>query len=111
MNLKYLNSKYFCSHFSLPITTLLHVIWRTCVNFPQLFSPTTDNLVIRSHKTKEFSFVATQMDLEIILLSEVREKQIPYNITYIWNLKYDKNEPIYNTNSQIYRTDLWLLRA
>ena len=76
MNLKYLNSKYFCSHFPLPIT-LLYVIWRTCVNIPQRFSPTTDNLVIRSHKTKEFSFVAPRMDLEIILLSEVRGKQIP----------------------------------
>ena len=34
---------------------------------------------------------ATQMDLEIILLSKVsqRERQI-YDITYIWNLKYDK---------------------
>ena len=24
-----------------------------------------------------------------------REKQIPYDITYIWNLKYDTNKPIY----------------
>ena len=23
-----------------------------------------------------------------------RERQIPYDITYIWNLKYDTNEPI-----------------
>ena len=24
-----------------------------------------------------------------------RERQTPYDITYLWNLKYDKNEPIY----------------
>ena len=30
---------------------------------------------------------ATQMDLEIIILSEVRERQISYDITYMWNLK------------------------
>ena len=26
-----------------------------------------------------------------------REKQIPYDITYMWNLKYGTNEPIYKT--------------
>ena len=26
-----------------------------------------------------------------------REKQIPYDITYMWNLKYGKNNPIYKT--------------
>ena len=41
-----------------------------------------------------------------------RERQIPYDITYMWNLKYDANEPIYKreTESQIQRTDLWLPR-
>ena len=29
----------------------------------------------------------TWMDTEIIILSEVREKQILYDITYKWNLK------------------------
>ena len=24
-----------------------------------------------------------------------RERQIPYGISYMWNLKYDTNEPIY----------------
>ena len=40
---------------------------------------------------------ATRMDLEIIILSEVRERQIPYDITSVWNLKYDTNELIYET--------------
>ena len=53
------------------------------------------------------------MDLEIIILSEVkseRERQIPYDITYMWNLKYDTNEPIYATitDSQTKRTGFWL---
>ena len=33
-------------------------------------------------------FTATQMDLEIIILSEVSQKEkdkLPYNITYMWN--------------------------
>ena len=39
-----------------------------------------------------------------------RERQIPYDITYMWNLKYDTNELIYEkeTDSQTQRTDLWL---
>ena len=33
-------------------------------------------------------FAATWMDLEIMILSEVlKEKQMPYDITYMWNLK------------------------
>ena len=28
-----------------------------------------------------------------------REKQIPYDITYMWTLKYDTNEPIYKTET------------
>ena len=27
------------------------------------------------------------------------ELQIPYDITYMWNLKYDTNEPIYETET------------
>ena len=45
---------------------------------------------------------ATRMDLEIIILSEVksdRERQMSYDITYIWNLKYDTNELIYKTKT------------
>ena len=42
-----------------------------------------------------------------------RQRQIPYNITYLWNLKYDTNELIYEaeTDSQTARTDLWLPRV
>ena len=40
------------------------------------------------------------MDLEIIILNKIkseREKQVLNDITYMWNLKYDTNEPIYKT--------------
>ena len=30
------------------------------------------------------------------MLTPERERQIPY-ITYVWNLKYDTNEPIYKS--------------
>ena len=33
------------------------------------------------------SFATTWMNLEIIILSEVRQRQISYSITYRWNLK------------------------
>ena len=45
------------------------------------------------------SFAATWMDLEMIILSKSdRERQIPYDITYMGNLKYGTNEAIYKTN-------------
>ena len=41
-----------------------------------------------------------------------RERHIPHDITYTWNLKYDTNEHIYEReiDSQTERTDLWLPR-
>ena len=47
------------------------------------------------------SFAATWMQLEIIILSgkSERERQIPY-ITYMRNLKYVTNEPIYKTETE-----------
>ena len=44
-------------------------------------------------------FIATWMDLEIIILSKVSQRQIPYDITYMCNLKYDTNEFIYETET------------
>ena len=50
---------------------------------------------------------ATWMDLEIIILSEVRQRQILSDITCMWNLKYNTNEFIYKTetNSETQRTN------
>ena len=55
-------------------------------------------------KKKEIlPFAATWVDLEIAILSEVRQRQIQISyITFVWNLKYDTNELIYKreTDSQ-----------
>ena len=48
------------------------------------------------------------MDLEIIILSEVTQRQILYDITYLWNLKNNENEPICKIDSQTKKTNLWL---
>ena len=42
-----------------------------------------------------------------------RERQIPYDITSMWNLKCGTNEPIYRkeTTSQTWRTEVWLPRG
>ena len=58
-------------------------------------------------------FAATWMDLEIIILSEVSQRQISCDITYMWNLKYDTEELIYKTETDSWtsRQDLWLLKG
>ena len=41
-------------------------------------------------------FAATWMDMEIIILSELSQKEKDkYDIPYMWNLKKDANEFIY----------------
>ena len=45
-------------------------------------------------------FAATGIDLDITILRWIkleRERQIPYDITYIWKLKHDTNELIHET--------------
>ena len=39
------------------------------------------------------------MELEILILSEIsqKERQIPYSRTYLWNLNYGRDDPIYKT--------------
>ena len=52
-------------------------------------------------------FAATWMNLEIIIQSEVRQRQISYDITHMWNqfFKSDTNELIYKVE-----TDLQILK-
>ena len=56
-------------------------------------------------------FVATQMELETLIRSEVSqtEKDKYHDITDIWNLIYGTNEPLCRkeTNSWTWRTGLW----
>ena len=55
-------------------------------------------------------FAATWMDLEIITLNEVRQRQILYYTTYMWSLKNNTNELICKTGkySQTQKTNLRL---
>ena len=39
-------------------------------------------------KNEVMPFTAKLMQLEILILSEVRERHLPYGISYSWNLKY-----------------------
>ena len=42
-----------------------------------------------------------------------RERQTLFDATYIWNLKYDTDEPIYETETEsgTYKTDMWFPRG
>ena len=61
-------------------------------------------------KNEILPFTATWMTEIIIMSKSEREKKISCDITYMWNLKYGTNEPIYktDTDSQTQRTYLWL---
>ena len=64
-------------------------------------------------KNKIMPFAATWMEPETLILSEVsqKEKEIPCDITYIWNLIYRANEPFHRKETHgLVRTDLWLPR-
>ena len=52
-------------------------------------------------KNEMMPFAAIWMDLEIIILNEVSQvEKDKYEFTYTWNLKYDTNEFIHETDSQ-----------
>jgi len=53
-------------------------------------------------------FATTWMNLEIIILSEVsqRERQVSYDITYMWNLKSNANEMIYKRETHRIRKQM-----
>ena len=49
-------------------------------------------------------FAATWMDLEIIILSEVIQKEkdkMPNDVTYMWNIKYDTCEDIHKIETDL----------
>ena len=50
-------------------------------------------------------FTITQTDLEI-KLSDVRQRQLQYDITYLQDLKYSTNTHIYETDSRIQKCKL-----
>ena len=48
------------------------------------------------------SFIATWMDIEMTVPSQVRERKTkPYDITFMWNLKNYTNEQIYKAETDL----------
>ena len=64
------------------------------------------NGILLSHKKKRNTVICNNMDAtrddHTKWSKSEKERQIPYDITYMWNLKYDTNELIYKaeTDSQ-----------
>ena len=58
--------------------------------------------ILLSHKSEWNNVICGNMDeprdYHTKWSKSERERQIPYDITYMWNLKYDTNELIYETN-------------
>ena len=66
------------------------------------------NGILLSHKKEWNNAICSNMhaprDYHTKWSKSDRERQIPYDITYVWNLKYDTNKLIYETeiDSQTY---------
>ena len=68
----------------------------------------TENRILLSHKKKYevLPFAEIWMDLENIMLGEIsQERQILYNITYMWNLRKITQMNIHTKEKQTRETD------
>ena len=63
----------------------------------------TYNGILLSHKKEWNNAICSNMDgpreYHTKWSKSDRERQIPYDITYMWNLKYDTNELTYKTET------------
>ena len=59
-------------------------------------------------KTRITPFAATWMDLEIIIVSEVRQRQMSYEITNMWNLIKMIQKNLCIKQKQTSKPNLWL---
>ena len=73
---------------------------------------TTENYLTLEKWNTIFSNKEGPRDYHTKWRKSEKEIQIVYDITYMWSLKYDKNELIYKTETDLkmYRTELWLPR-
>ena len=57
------------------------------------------NGILLSHKTEWNNAICSNMDTTRDYHTKwgKRKRQIPYDITYMWNLKYETNVPAYET--------------
>ena len=58
----------------------------------KLMSIESWNITESQKKNEIMPFTTTQMNLEIIILNKINQRQISYDIAYIWNLKKNKNK-------------------
>ena len=62
-----------------------------------------DNGILLSHKKEWNNAICSNMDgarnCHTKWSKSERERQIPYDIIYMWNLKYDTNELLYETET------------
>ena len=59
-----------------------------------------NGLLLSHEKEQNMAFAATWMDSEIIIIGEVNQRKTnTIYIIYVWNLKYDANELIYETET------------
>ena len=63
-------------------------------------------------KNEILTFVATWMELEMIILTKISQRQIFHDIIYMCNLKSSTNEPIYKTETDLktQKMNLWLTK-
>ena len=55
------------------------------------------NTISQKKKNEILPLAATWIQLEAVILGEVkseRERKMPYDITYVWNLKYGTGGPV-----------------
>ena len=61
------------------------------------------NGILLNHKNEQNNVICITMDVTKDYYTKwsksERERQIPYDITYMWNLNYGTNEPIYKTET------------
>ena len=72
-----------------------------------------NTILLAIKKDKIMPHLATWINLEIIIVSEVSQRKISYNITYMWNLKkWDKWNYLQNRNRlSDFENKLWLSKG
>ena len=82
----------------------LRIRWPKYWSFSFNISPSKE-YYLAIKKNKVVPFAATWMELDIVIQSKVcqRRRQIPYSIIYTWNLKYDTDELVHKTETDLQR--------
>ena len=77
----------------------------------QTFKKNREKAQITNIRSERGTIITNHMDIKRIIKKYLN--RVPYDITYMWNLKYNANEHIYETktDSQIQRKDLRLTRG